>query len=181
MSDPPAAVTDTAAALRQAFDRSFAEARPAAPPAVEELLAITLGDEPYALRLSEIDEILAARRITRLPGGGTALLGIAGCRGTIVPVYDLRALLGCGRAGPARWFAMTADATLAFAFETLAAHLRVPHDAFVAHQTDARQRTPVRDFVRLDDELRPIVHLPSLIEALQLQVPATGNKRNSER
>ena len=78
MSDERSRLADRAEALRLAFDRSFAEERRRDTPSNESLLAFDLGAEPYALRLSEIAGIFVDRKITRLPGGATALLGFAG-------------------------------------------------------------------------------------------------------
>ncbi len=95
MSDGGSQVTGRAAELRDAFDRVFAEAHPPAPPPSEDLLAIRIASEPYALRLTEIAGLFADRKITPVAGRVSALLGIAGFRGLIVPVYDLQVLLGC--------------------------------------------------------------------------------------
>lgn len=172
MSDDGIQLHHRAAALRDAFDRMFAEARPPDPPPTEDLLAIRIGSEPYALRLSEIAGLFADRRITRIPGRPPALLGIAGFRGAIVPVYDLHALLGYRSAEGARWLTMAAEAPVAFAFTAQEGHLRIPQDAIIPHQTEGQPRQHVMEFARLPDLVRPIVHLPSVVEAIRRQVRA---------
>ena len=114
--------------LRRAFDRSFAE--PPAPPAppLEELLAIGLGDAPFALRLRDIAGLHADRAITAVPSPLPELLGIARFRSALVPVYDLRALLDQGRAEKnPRWTALVAAGPhlVGLAFERFDGHLRV--------------------------------------------------------
>ena len=82
-----------AAQLRRDFDSSFANPPPVAGEAVQDLLAIRLGARRFALRLSEIAGLYADKRITPVPGAAAGMLGIAGFRGSILPVYDLQRLL----------------------------------------------------------------------------------------
>jgi chemotaxis signal transduction protein len=175
MSDGRLPFVDRASNMRAAFDRSFAEARRPEAPAVEGLLAIRIGSEPYALRLSEIAGLYADRAVTRLPGDAPALLGIAGFRGAIVPVYDLPALLGHRPAETTRWLAMAAGPPVAFAFAALDGHLRVALDAIVPRATDEWPRQHIREFARTAALVRPIVHLPSVLAAIGRQTTMNVN------
>jgi purine-binding chemotaxis protein CheW len=117
----------TAASLRAEFDAAFAEAADAAgTPSTEDVVGIRLGAEPYALRLSELRRIHAARAIVRVPSRVPELLGIAAVRGIVVPVYDLAALLGRPFATRPRWIALTRGAdAVGLAFGELEGHERV--------------------------------------------------------
>jgi chemotaxis signal transduction protein len=159
--------------LRDAFDRSFAEARPPDPAATENLLAIRIGAEPHALRLSEIAGLFGDRKICPLPGSVRALLGIAGFRGSIVPVYDLGALLGDRPEETVRWLVLAASELVAFAFGALDGHLRVVLDSIVPGEPGEHPRRHVRDFARTPELVRPIVHLPSVLNAIRKQLPAS--------
>jgi purine-binding chemotaxis protein CheW len=173
MSDGGSQVTGRAAELRDAFDRVFAEAHPPAPPPSEDLLAIRIASEPYALRLTEIAGLFADRKITPVPGRSSALLGIAGFRGAIVPVYDLPVLLGCRALETARWLAIAAGTPVAFAFAVQEGQLRLPRSAIVSYPIGEDRRRHVREFAHATDLARPIVHLPSVLEAIRRQVSAT--------
>jgi purine-binding chemotaxis protein CheW len=164
-------LADQAGELRLAFDRSFAEAvrRDATP--TEDLLAFRVGSEPYALRLSEIAGLFADRQITRLPGGVDALLGFAGFRGAIVPVYDLHVLFGRPKIETPRWLALASAVSVAFAFETFDGHLRVSRDAVVPQQADKQSQQLIREFVSTEALARPVVHLPSVLDAIQKLLP----------
>lgn len=175
MSDDGLLSADRVARMHDAFDRSFAEARQPDPPAAENLLAIRIGLEPYALRLSEVAGLFAARKIIPLPDGAPALLGIAGFRGAIVPVYDLHVLLGHPAAETVRWLAIVAGAPLSVAFAAVDGHLRIPLDAIVPHERGEDPRRHVRDLARTPDLVRPIVHLPSVVDAVRRLVPANLN------
>ncbi len=161
MSADLGALAGRAAALRRAFDRSFAEAPSAGPTLMEDLLAIRVAGDPYAVRLAEISGLFADKRVTQLPGPLPELLGIAGFRGMIAPVYDLRALLGHPGGGAPRWLVLAAAMPVALAFDALDGHLRVPREAIVANADPG-----VRSEVVSCEVVRPIVDIPSLLETL---------------
>jgi chemotaxis signal transduction protein len=155
-----------AADLRLAFDRSFAEPPRAKTEAPVDLLAIYLGAQAFALRLSEITGLFAGKAITRVPGGAAALLGIASFRGTILPVYDLQNLLGRGVAAKPRWLAVAAAAPAAFAFETFAGQLRAAPDSILRAQIHGEERSCTRDVAQLDGRAYPLIHLPAVLDAI---------------
>ena len=61
-----------------------------------ELLAFSLVGEEYAIDILEIQEIIKLPEITALPRIKDFILGIVSLRGTIVPIVDLRKLMGLG-------------------------------------------------------------------------------------
>jgi purine-binding chemotaxis protein CheW len=153
--------------LQDAFDRTFAEAPRADAVPQEDFLAITIGSEPYAMRLSDIGGLHLVRTITALPGSVPALLGLVGLRGALIPVYDLGSMLGYSRAAAPRWFAVIADTQVAVGFEQFDAHVRVPSDAVApAARGSAATRPLVRESLHADGAVRPIIHLPSVLDAV---------------
>lgn len=174
MNGERARLADRAESLRRAFDRSFAEARGDHAQPMENLLALRVGAEPYALRLSEIAGLFVDRKITRLPGGAAALLGFAGFRSAIVPVYDLHGLLGRPAIESPRWLAVASGAPVALAFETFVGHLRVTREAILPRETDEHSARLVREFVSADGLVRPVVDLAAVIDAILKQRPVTN-------
>lgn len=152
--------------LRTDFDRAFASPVRVDAIAKHDLIAIRVGTEPCAIRLSEITGLFADRQITRVPGGKSALLGIAGFRGAVVPVYGLPALLGQSGAPPPRWLVIAVAAPVALAFDAFEAHLRVPADAILPRQSRGHTHGFAPEFIRSGDLVRPVIHLPSVIDAL---------------
>jgi chemotaxis signal transduction protein len=164
MSETPARVHDRAAVLRHAFDRAFADAQRFDTAAAENLLAIRVGAERCALRLSEITGLFSDRGVTRVPGGAAALIGLAGFRGTLLPVYSLQALLGLGAAKLARWQVVAAAAPVVFAFEQFDGQLRATPDNILAAEARATLGGCAKEFVRIGDFAGPILHVPSVLE-----------------
>ena len=154
-----------AAALRREFDRSFIEAPPVDVVLKEDLLAIRLAGQDFAIRLAEIAGLFADKKVVPVPSTNAALLGIAGFRGAIVPVYDLQSLLGLAASRTWRWLVIAAQAPVAFSFEKFEGRLRVLPDAITPQKSDAKPGF-TRDFVRTENVLRPIIQLSSVVEGL---------------
>jgi chemotaxis signal transduction protein len=156
--------------LRESFDRSFSEplAREVEP--MLDLLAIRVGRESYALRLSEIAALEADRTITSVPSEHPELLGIAGVRGAVVAVFDLASLLDLPRPDGARWLVLAKGTPLAFAFNAFDGQLRVRREAIAS--AEAGQVGPVRDMVRKPGETGqntalPLIDIPTLVAMLE--------------
>jgi purine-binding chemotaxis protein CheW len=131
--------------MRRAFDQSFTRPPPVRAEVVD-LLAVTVGADSLAIRMDTVSGLLIDRAVTFLPGSPPALLGVAGLRGHLIPVYDLAAILGAaggppaggtgaglagGAGGAAAWclILLAGSPAVAVAVDRLDAHLRVPHDA----------------------------------------------------
>lgn len=165
--------------LRAEFDRSFSE--PARRHDVEhaELLAMRAGERPYALRLSQTSGLYPDRPVTPLPGPLPALLGVAGFSGTIVPVYDLAALLGHPHPDRPRWLVLATGAPpLALAFHALDGHVRVPSAAIITEHHEPAASDCLRGMVPLAGGTHPIVDLPAARAAVHA---LTGHADTGDR
>jgi chemotaxis signal transduction protein len=164
MTDNAAQLAQRSAELRSAFDRAFASPVHPDTTVKQDLLAVRVGPEPCAMRLLEIAGLFVDRRITRIPTEETALVGIAGFRGTILPVYSLPILLGHPQTQTPRWLVVTANGAIALAFDLFEGHLRVAADAILPRQSQTHSHA--REFIRSTDVVRPVLHLASIIEGL---------------
>lgn len=163
---------DRVAELRAAFDRSFSEAPSPEVAALDDLLDIRVGTTPYALRLAEMSGLFADMKITPMPTRVPELVGIAGLRGSILPVYDLRAMLGHTVDERARWLAIAAAMPVGLLFDRFEGHVRVRRDAIVwqgGRDGDVRH---VREVVQLNGLMRPIVSIGSILETIKSRVRA---------
>src|SRR5260370_41047957 len=86
-------ITPKVAELRSVFDQ--ARAAPFSSGAeehTEDLLAIRVSRDAYAIRVSEIAGLATDRNIVAFPTPIPELLGVASIRGALVPVYSLAML-----------------------------------------------------------------------------------------
>jgi purine-binding chemotaxis protein CheW len=157
----------TADALREAFDQSFARAPTAetGAAAMVNLLAVRIGSRPYAVRLADVSGLFTDTRVTWLPGPTAMSRGLAGLRGTIVPVYDLGMLLGYPRAAAPRWLLVTAATPVGLAFEGFDGYLTVRRDAIVPEARAEAAERPVREILP-EDAGRSIIDLASILTAI---------------
>jgi chemotaxis signal transduction protein len=155
-----------AAELRLAFDSSFANRPSVERSATQDLLAIRLGSQKFALRLTEISGLFADKKITFVPGGSEYLLGMSGFRGVIAPVYDLQRLFGYPGGQAPRWLVIARTASVGFAFDAFDGQLRISPDAIAPRQrSDKHDLTG--DVVHVGDIVRPVIELSRVLDALK--------------
>jgi len=158
-------------ALRENFDRSFAQARSAHVAPGEHLLAIRVGRDPYALRSNQIAMIGTDRQITTVPSDSPELLGIAGLRGALVAVYDLALLIGVPRGDAPRWLARCKGSELAFAFGAFDGHVQLRPDDLA--RAGPGSHPLLGEVARVDGVARPIIPLLVLSAMLDRQARPT--------
>lgn len=164
-----------AQALREAFDHSFSLPPPAAPEAPENLLAVRIGSDRYALRTRELAGLQLLRRVTPLPGARRGLLGLTGVRGRLVPVFSLAQLLGQAQTEAPRWLVICgAEEPMGLAFGELEGHHSPPRSS-LSLLPEAESQPHLRQTVRLggsadqplSGHLYPVLDLAALIQRIQ--------------
>lgn len=182
VTEVPTSFSARVADLRSSFDRAFAAPVQTDSAIDQNLLAIRAGGEAYAVRLTEVRGLFVDRAITRVPTGSPSLLGIAGFRGAIVPVYSLPILLGHATSQVPRWVVMVAAVPIALVFDLFEGHLRVPADAILPQQPHAQMRSYAPEFVRSGMVVRPVLHLASVVASLGApDAPASPPQRRSDQ
>ena len=158
----------TAATLRRHFDAAFAAPASSITEPLEDLLAIRVGSDPYALRLSEIAGLHVGVKIVPVPSPVAQLLGIVGIRGIMIPIYDLATLLRHPPEANSRWLVLArAPQPVGFAFETFESHLQVSLAAGNGDDSGTGGTAQhMRGTIRAAGALRPIIHLASLLEMI---------------
>lgn len=174
MSMSDARATDRVAELREAFDRSFAQAPSTEAAAVENLLTIRVGSDPYVLQMTEVAGLFADKKVTRLPSPVSELLGIAGFRGAVLPVYDLATLLGYSRAVEPRWLVVVAATPLALAFEDFDGYVTTREQAIAPEPQAGTRGRHVQQVVRIGNLARPVISLASVLEWIRQRASRDG-------
>ena len=164
-----------AAQLRQAFDRTFALPPSGVSPEAEDLLTIRVAGDPYAIRLLDIAEIVTERRVISVPAVTPDLLGLAGIRGGIVPVFGLSSILGYGPdPGPPRWMIICgAEEPIALAFSDFEGYLRLPSSALHADENFRATREHmkyVNQVASTPDGVRAVISMPLIMATIRNRI-----------
>jgi chemotaxis signal transduction protein len=158
--------------LRDDFDRSFAEAPSTRVHRDEDFLAIRIGGDGYAIRLSDVVGVYRERKIVPIPSRAVHLLGLSSFRGITAPIYDLRALLGhTGPAAPPWLVLARAESPIGFAFDVLEKHLRVGASNAVSVAVDPHSRRHVNGVVRSEGSTFSLIHIASILDAITRHGP----------
>ncbi len=150
-------MSDAALELRRAFDAGFA-ASPPTPEDRVDLLLIRVGQDSLALRVAELSGVALCPRLEPVPQATPqpGLVGLAGLRGALVPVYALAALLGnAGTCSAGRWLALCGTREpLGLAFDELQGFLRLPRSRLHGEVADT------------DDGVVPLVDVPLITKEI---------------
>lgn len=167
MSNAPVNASDRVAELRRAFDESFAAPPSAGKAEAEDLLCFRVRGDGYALRVREIAGISLAGQVVPLPSRTPELLGVAGHRGSLVPVYSLAGLLGYGpgRETP-RWLALVGERDpLALVLGELEGFQRIPRGDL--HVPGREPGKHVDQFAQSGSIVRAILKVASIVAAVK--------------
>jgi purine-binding chemotaxis protein CheW len=163
-------ITAKVVELRSVFDQARAAPSSSVTDVqTENLLAIRVSRDAYAIKLTELSGLATDRKIVAFPSPISELLGVAGIRGALVPVYSLGALLGYGiEAGQVRWLALCGtEEPFALAFSDFEGFVRIPRaQLYSAEQKDVK-RTHVTHVARATGMVRAVVSIPLIRETIQ--------------
>jgi purine-binding chemotaxis protein CheW len=169
MSETDGQLASRAVQLRAAFDRSFALPHRTDGEKGEGLLEIRIGREAFALRLTEISGLFSQRKITPIPSPSTALMGVVGFRGNILPVYALHTFFNASLAELPTWLVLVATAPIALAFHRFEGHVQISSDNILPREDSSPAGKYLRDYAQLQSVTRPILHLPTIVDAIRAQ------------
>lgn len=158
----------TAERLRAEFDQAYAEAPAPRLEHGDDLLAVGLGGEPYALRVADIARLAAGSAVSALPGATRGFLGLVGLRGELLPAWDLGALLGYAPLkGQPRWLASSAgQPRWAAAFERFDGYLKAPRQDLSPY-AGGRAEGLADQLCTTGGELRPVLNFERLLQAIR--------------
>jgi chemotaxis signal transduction protein len=164
--------------LKDTFDRSFAEPHREAKPEVERFLSIRIGDDPYAVRLNEIAGIVSNRKIIPLPTPLSHLLGLAGNRGVVLPIYDLAALIGYDANAfvQSKWIVICrGDNPIGLTRLELEGYLELPRSEIRSPEQGSTKKITGRSaFVRQTiPPARGVIEIAAVLEAITNEALAT--------
>lgn len=164
-----------AAQLRQAFDHTFALPPSLASSEVEDLLTIRVAGDPYALRLLDVSGIVTGCRVVLVPSVTPDLLGLAGIRGAVVPVFGLSTILGYGPdPGTQEWMILCgSEEPIALAFSDFEGYLRLPTSALHADENFRATREHVKyvnQVATTSNGVRAVISIPLIMATIRNRI-----------
>lgn len=162
MSNPERAVPQT-------VEASGVAPKPAAPLRV---CLISLGGESFAIDLRHVREVFEVESLTAVPGMPAALAGVANLRGVVIPVVDLRGLLGLPTTGVKLAFAVVlkhGPHQIGVLVEQVP-EIRTVHqeDFLPAPSRSVQGPTPfVNAILKMDDRIGGVVEVPTLLSYVE--------------
>lgn len=150
--------------LRSAFDDAFASPPGQAQADWVELLLINVGDQTYAIGLSDLSGLEVNRKIISMPLETPGLLGLCAVQGQLVPVFDLAAILGTGsRKETPHWLVLHRDRELiGLAFDESLGARRVAAQEVHSLEPAAEQVHLTREAIQIDGRAIHVVDMAAV-------------------
>ncbi len=126
----------------------------------------------FALELHDVAEVLRISEVTPVPGTPCVIAGVANLRGIIVPLVDLRVLLGQPADQGEPQFAVVIrhqGHCVGLLVDEMPEIRAVPDDEFVASQmkADSLQSPFVSSTVRIGNRHSGVVDIPALVNCVE--------------
>ncbi len=167
MSDKTSSLSHTLAQMRQSFDQSFAEKpQPETTPG-EPYILIGVSKARLAIKTSEVLSIESHKPVLSLPGHSNFFIGLTGIKGKLIPLYNLKSILGHESERKdelCHWLAVVGGTSpLALAFQNFEGSVRIPEsDVFMPSE---KQRN-TREAFRLASQVISVLDIQSLISEI---------------
>ncbi len=162
-------LTRRLARLRAEFDESFAQPARAPDGAYVELLALSVADRRYVIRVADIAGTHVDKPITAVPSSSSDLVGLAAFRGSLVAVFDLARLLGLNQTGSSRWVVQARGEAIGFAFESFLGHLRLPAQA-VEPKVGGASNERGRLAAHIEGVPHPLIELSDVVSRVKSRI-----------
>jgi chemotaxis signal transduction protein len=164
--------------MRRAFDQSFATSHVGESDSLERMIAIRLGGEPFVMRAGHISGLARAKRIVPLPSRIPEMLGLAGIRGTLVPVFDLGGILklkSC--AATPSWLALVDnEVSIALGFDEFGGQVELsPANLYADESPTPRKHVPL--LARIGSSVHPVIDIPSILEVIRKRAGLGGQDK----
>ncbi len=175
---------DRVSHLRREFDRTFSLPMAKQRGAPHNFLACRVGNEGLAISLAELTGLQRRGKVVPFRGAVPGLLGVAGIRSRLIPIYQLSALLGLPPSGrPEPWWAVCGDAEpVGLAFDGFEGYVQATAED-VKPRPDAHGPCAafLREVLATAGAVRPILHLPSLIDSIRTRAGVRGGSPGERR
>ena len=168
MSAETTLLSKSAAELRLQFDNTFVAPPPGPAEGNESLITLRAAGEALAVKMLHITAVAKRRRIVPVPTRVPGLLGITVLRGTLLPVYDLAAILGLpAPAGERSWLMLTGpETTVGLIFDEFEGQIEIDR-ACLYESGSSGSRKHLRVTAKVNDTHRAVIDIPGIVEEIR--------------
>lgn len=133
---------------------------------------VSLGEEIFAIDLHSVSEVFEVDSITPVPGMPDVLVGVANLRGLVIPVVDLRSLLGLPTTGPGLPYAVVVRhgvQLLAVLIERVPEIRTIQRDQFLPAVQNARGHSMpfVTAVLCIEERMGGVLEIPTVFEQVE--------------
>ncbi len=159
-------------AAEQAVVAPVPEPSRSAPDTSKRVCVITIGGEVFAIDLRHVREVFEVEAVTPVPGMPAALAGVANLRGVIIPMVDLRGILGVpgmGRPQPYAVVVRHGSQQIGVLVDQVPEIKQVTQGDFLAAAGRLGQEaTPfVNSVFRMEERIGGVVEVPMLLSYVE--------------
>lgn len=131
---------------------------------------VALGEETFAIDLRQVAEVFVPESITPVPGMSAALVGVTNLRGTIIPLADVRAVLGVSASGLPKYAVVIRHGTqrVGILVENVPEIRTIPSDdlATTSVRTATESLSLFSGFVKTDKRPSAILEMSRLLASI---------------
>lgn len=136
-----------------------------------EVIVFLLGGQPMGVEILQVREIIRMPRVTPTPKAPPYLKGVVNLRESVVPVVDLRDVLGMASRDEARYLMILRvnGLTVGVPIEGIVQVMKVNADALEAYHTDLLKEGGAHlwGVVKVGDRLVSLLDLPVVFESVE--------------
>ena len=140
-----------------------------------QFVGFQIDGQKYAFRIEQIQEIVIADRVTQTPQVASFVEGVSNLRGAIIPIINLRKLLGL-KAKPADAETRTivvnvGERTMGCTVDAVSQVIRIPQESIqpAPDTVTANGNHDIAGFAKLGDELVILLDINELLSPERLQ------------
>lgn len=138
-----------------------------------ELLTIVIGDQIFGIPILQVQDVLGAQKVTRVPLAPKAIAGSLNLRGRIVTAIDMRACLGMEpREAANKGMSVVVEnqgELFSLMIDRVGDVMNLPYSSYEKNPAtlNAQWRSMCQGIYRLKDKLLVVIDVPRLLEGLQ--------------
>jgi purine-binding chemotaxis protein CheW len=148
---------------------------PSAKKHMRQFVGFQVGDQDYAFRIEQIQEIVNLRQLTKMPQVPPYVEGVANLRGSIIPIINLRLLFGMQAKeadGNTRTIVVNVGSRImGCTVDTVSQVMRIPEESIQPAPETVTAGTAgyIQGFAQVNDRLIILLDIDQLLDPARLQ------------